>query len=85
VSDFAWMRSALETLFDDRSDAQVRALLSDETGRAALLASLPGVPALDAGYLDNLLMGVIALRLKFPREEAAAKLELNLTMREQRR
>jgi hypothetical protein len=79
------MRTALETLFDDRTDAEVRALLTDENARAGLLASLPAVPALDAGYLDNLLMGVIALRLKFPREEAEAKLELNLTMRGQRR
>jgi hypothetical protein len=85
VGDFEWMRTALNTLFDEWTDDRVRALLTDETARTALLAEIDSVPPLDPGYLDNLLMGVVALRLKFPREEATAKLDLNLTMRGQRR
>jgi hypothetical protein len=39
------------------------------------------IPPGDRG--DNLLQAILALRIKFPREEAVAKLEQNIAMRQE--
>jgi len=87
-SNEEWMRPALTWLFDRAEpDRLTQALRDPETLaslRADVEAAIPSelaelVPAGDRG--DNLLMGLIALRLKFPRDEATSKLETNLRLR----
>ena len=79
-----WMRPALGTLIDQIDDAAARRALTDpaafDTVRATVESNgtLP-VPAGDRG--DNLLKALLALRVKFPPDEARAKLESNLAMR----
>jgi len=91
MSGMVWMRAALAYLFDhcDIGDLQnaVRdgAVLNEL--RAVLTAALDPVdqltiPVGDRG--DNLILGLVALRLKFSRPEAEQKLERNLMLREQR-
>ncbi len=85
-----WMRVALAVLFDDHSLDDARRFLHDPGARSALRAEvdrrLAGagraqrVPPGDRG--DNLLQAILALRVKFPRDEATAKLELNIALRE---
>jgi hypothetical protein len=53
-------------------------LRSGSRGRTAI----GGIP--DGDYGDNLLMALLAHRVKFPYEEAAAKLEVNIAMRSER-
>lgn len=85
-ADFTWMRRVLQSLFDDtpREDAlnAIRAgdRFAELSGR--LRAAIAGIPAGDLG--DNLLMAMLALRVKFPYDEAAAKLEVNIAMRSER-
>ena len=86
------MRPTLETLFDTVSDELVRVSLSQEDERNRLRASLnealvargADVTIPDGQYADNLLMGLLALRVKFDRSEAMRKLEVNLSTRGQR-
>ncbi len=85
---FDWMRLVLDQLFDayQKSDlievindpralATVRADLSDRLDAAHSLR----IPAGDKG--DNLIMALIALRLKFERDQAFVKLEKNIAFR----
>ena len=80
-----WMRPALDALFDSVSVEEAReAVLSDEHRvelRRALNQALGGASIPDGQYADNLLQGLLALRMKFDRAEAVQKLELNLSMR----
>lgn len=84
--DFAWMRRVLQSLFDDTSrevalDA-IRSVDRFAELSARLRATVDGIPAGDYG--DNLVMAMLALRVKFPYDEAAAKLEVNIAMRSER-
>jgi hypothetical protein len=87
------MRPTLEALFDSASDEDVRNAIAGEAARDRLRTELNRALAADATaaqipdgeYADNLLMGLLAHRLKFDRQEAMAKLDVNLSMRAQRR
>lgn len=83
MTDETWMRAALAALIDAvERDAALRALTDDDALndlRRRLDGLVTGVPAGERG--DNLLRALIALRVKFPPDEARAKLETNLAMR----
>jgi hypothetical protein len=80
------MRPALEAMFDSVDlDAAREAVLSDDR-REALRSKLNceggDAAQIPAGqYADNLFQGLLALRMKFGRDEAMRKLELNLAIR----
>jgi hypothetical protein len=86
------MRFALALLFDEYSHDDAVRLLRDDDARAVFRREVDRrlgetgltefVPAGERG--DNLLQAILALRVKFPREEAAAELDLNVAMRERR-
>jgi hypothetical protein len=86
------MRVVLVALFRDHEPAEALEFLRDADARERLRADL-NADALDGGrlgrvpegeYGDNLLQAILALRVKFPVEEATAKLETNIAMRERR-
>jgi hypothetical protein len=84
------MRPALELIFNnvdvDRARAAVQIDAQREALRIELNQAVEEMAQIPAGqYADNLLQGLLALRMKFDREEAMQKLELNLAMRSQRR
>jgi len=90
--DFSWMRVVLRSLFDESTPVTARAAITSPDSLAELRRDLE-MRVLAAGKLgriptgefgDNLLMALIALRLKFPLEEAFEKLEINIAMRERR-
>lgn len=91
-ADFDWMRLVLRSLYDDLSQARaidaIRSAdvlheLRDELKRATNVRDgIDGIP--DGDFGDNLLLALLALRTKFPFDEAAAKLETNIAMRTQR-
>lgn len=91
--DFSWMRVVLAMLFRDLKTEQAVEALRDATARDRLRAELNDneldrgrlgrIP--DGDYGDNLLQAILALRVKFPIEDATAKLETNIAMRERRR
>jgi hypothetical protein len=80
------MAIALDLLWDEFDREMAIGLIGDAGKRADVLERL-GILALEAGGAmpgttgDNLLMGVIALRVKFTREESVEKLIRNLQMR----
>jgi len=79
-----WMRPALAALIDRVDEADARRALTDPIAFAAVRTQVESdrsvaVPAGDRG--DNLLTALLALRVKFPPDEARAKLETNLAMR----
>jgi hypothetical protein len=86
------MRAVLRSLFDDvprecavdaiRSTQTFAALCEQLRSGSGGHAAIGGIP--DGDYGDNLLMALLALRVKFPYEDAAAKLEVNIAMRSQR-
>ncbi|CAN5800036.1 hypothetical protein BH20CHL4_BH20CHL4_02510 [soil metagenome] len=85
------MRPALAYLFDECENEELQNAVCDNAAlkqlRTALTAAREptdrmSAPAGDRG--DNLILGLIALRLKFPRVDAEQKLERNLTLRDQR-
>lgn len=87
------MRPVLELLFDAYDVPAARAAVFSDADRAELRRKI-NAAARDAGtdglipdgqYADNLLQGLLALRMKFERAEAMQKLQLNLAMRAQRR
>ena len=86
------MRPTLEALFDAVGDESVRMAIAQEEARVRLRADLnstaasrsAGVEIPGDQYADNLLMGLLALRDKFERDEALQKLDVNLSMRSRR-
>ncbi len=83
-----WMRPALDALFAVDDTARLRTSITDQAElgrlRAEITRSLSQVdryrvPAGERG--DNLILALVALRLKFPQEEARLKLEKNLQLR----
>jgi hypothetical protein len=82
-----WMRAALDRLFDDVDPETAAEAVRDDHRRSELrgqLALTLATPVPDSQYADNLFQGLLALRMKFDRETARAKLELNLAMRDGR-
>lgn len=86
--DRAWMRAVLAVLFDDYSQVAAVRLLRDEVARAAVTpllvaaAARRGAAAIPPGERgDHLVQGLLALRAKFGREEAMAKVERNIALR----
>jgi hypothetical protein len=84
------MQPALELIFAtvdvDRARASVQTDTQREALRIELNQAVDEMVQIPAGqYADNLLQGLLALRMKFDRDEAMQKLELNLAMRSQRR
>lgn len=83
-----WMRPALAWLFDQADQNLVRKAITDPASLSTLRVQLERsitvgrspVPAGDRG--NNLILALIALRLKFPRSQAEAKLETNLALRQ---
>jgi hypothetical protein len=89
IASYDWMRATLIALFDDVTTEAAVESLRDPATRTQLRARLNqrlttsgegSIPAGDRG--DNLLQAMLALRVKFPRDEAIAKLEINISMRE---
>ena len=86
------MRPVLTALFDVIPDAEVNAALRDDEARSTLRDTLNRNALADGKlgqipvnqYGDNLLQGLLSLRLKFDRSTATDKLEVNLTMRAKR-
>jgi hypothetical protein len=88
MTGMVWMRPALAYLFDECEDELLRRAVRDGEVLRQLRIGLTGalspsdrlaVPAGERG--DNLILGLVALRLKFPRPEAEGKLEKNLALR----
>jgi hypothetical protein len=82
------MRGALDALFAHIPDEQAIAALRSQAGLSTLrsrLAPLLTAPVPEGERGDNLLRALIALRLKFPLDEARARLEKNLALRGARR
>ncbi|MEI2617481.1 MAG: hypothetical protein V9F06_07595 [Thermomicrobiales bacterium] len=89
---YRWMQVCLGLLYDRVDDGRARAMLMDPAERAAvyegfapdLLAhGMPdGMFATSEG--ESLGVALLALRLRFPREIALDKVELNIAMREGR-
>ncbi len=91
-ADFTWMRTVLQALFDDvpaeraieaiksgEALDQLRAELGERLASAGTPVDIP-----EGEYGNNLMMALLALRVKFSRDEAFAKLNLNISMRERR-
>lgn len=85
-----WMRPALDWLFDHATIASIQNALRNPDDLRMLRSELQAavqhshhlsLPPGERG--DNLIMALIALRLKFSRAEAEDKLETNLTLRRQ--
>ena len=84
VKDDDWMRPALASLIDDIDDATARRALREPAIFGEVRGLIEGAHAIampEADRGDNLLMALLALRVKFPPDEARAKLETNLAMR----
>jgi hypothetical protein len=84
------MRPALEAMFDSVDLETAREAVFSDVRRGELRSQLnreldddAQIP--DGQYADNLLQGLLALRMKFDRDEAMRKLDLNLAMRAERR
>lgn len=82
------MRPALAWLFENGDPELLRQSLRDQQSLDRLRSEInsafdePGGHAVPQGSRGaNLLMALIALRLKFPRDVAEQKLETNLTLR----
>ena len=84
MTDDEWMRPALDLLIDRVDDAAARQALTDLGAFDLIRKDVESDPAIAVPAGDrggNLLMALLALRVKFPSEEARAKLETNLSMR----
>ncbi len=77
----AWLfdRAELEAIQNALRNPDDLRILRTEVEAAVRHSHNLALPAGDRG--DNLIMGLIALRLKFSRSEAERKLETNLTLR----
>lgn len=89
---YRWMHDLLDVLYSDVLPETAVLLLKDENERSRARETVPGVdallqayPEIDAREFDNLLVALLALRMKFDPEQAHSKVELNVAMREGRR
>ncbi len=86
--DRRWMEPLLEILYEDYSATAAVRLLRDEAAREAIVPLLASTlelrghqsDGLTASAGDGLLQGLLALRTKFPLEEAREKVRLNIAM-----
>jgi hypothetical protein len=85
------MRVALEEMFALSSESAEEALRNDQAfaryrqNLESLLATRRVPVSVDPGERgDNLIKAMLALRIKFPQDEARAKLEVNIAMRTRR-
>jgi hypothetical protein len=86
------MRLVLGSLFDESTLEAARGAIQSDEKRLELRRDLEmrvlsdgrlgRIPEGDFG--DNLIMALLALRTKFPRDEAFEKLEINIAMRDRR-
>ncbi|MFL5760744.1 MAG: hypothetical protein ACJ789_13535 [Thermomicrobiales bacterium] len=89
MADVEWMRPALDKLYDDVSSEQAKELLMDKPARAQFISALrielgdqyPAFNVAVGDFDDNLFQALIAIRIKFEREEGREKVELNIAMR----
>jgi hypothetical protein len=89
---YGWLESLLLLLFDRLDRQEALRALRDSEERACVMRRLSGelvTAGMPAGMLEtdegaNLFVAVLALRVKFPREDALAKVRLNIAMREGR-
>jgi len=87
------MEALLRLLFERYDRSSALELLRDESQRASAMTALSAdleLAGMPAGALStteggNLFVAVLALRLKFPEDEALEKVQLNIAMREGRR
>lgn len=87
---YRWMERLLDELFQRYSDDEVRSIMRDESAREQVIDALRddvvgwgGSPELLRSSTGrSLVLGVMALRAKFPIEDARAKVQLNIKMRE---
>lgn len=88
AEDRAWMLPLLDLLFEDYTETAAIRLLRDDLAREAVtplfVAALAerGIPAvnLETAAGDNLLQGLLALRVKFSHAEAREKVTRNIAM-----
>lgn len=83
------MRPALNWLFESGDPALMRQAVGDQAALSTLRAQVSNTLTTTSGSSvppgtrgDNLILALVALRLKFSREEAEAKLEKNLALRQ---
>jgi hypothetical protein len=89
-SSYRWMTVLLDIFFEEYDRNTALLLLRDETERQTAMRALAprleaaGMPdgMLATGEGSSLFVAVLALRLKFSRQEALAKVQLNIAMRE---
>ncbi|MCO5176580.1 MAG: hypothetical protein M9890_06370 [Thermomicrobiales bacterium] len=91
-TSYRWMRRCLEMLYDDVSDDDARQMLTNPDVRDARYAQF--APALEeagmpVGMLassegQSLGVAILALRLRFPRQDGLDRVDLNIAMREGR-
>src|SRR4051794_36774942 len=91
-SSHRWLETLLEALYARYDDKGAQLLLRNSAARAeAIILLTPELVAAGAGEDllasatgENLVLGVLALRLKFSHDEALAKVRRNIAMREGR-
>lgn len=89
---YRWMRDYLELLYDRVDDERARAMLFEPAERSIVYAELEldlaasGMPEgmFETSEGESLGIALLALRLRFPRDIALEKVELNIAMREGR-
>jgi len=91
-TSYRWMRRCLEWLYDDVSDNDARQMLTNPDLRAARYAEVTtvlqdaGMPVgmLETSEGQSLGVAILALRLRFPRQDGLDRVDLNIAMREGR-
>lgn len=86
------MRRCLEWLYDDVSDDDARHMLTNPEVREARYAEIAptlhdaGMPVgmLESSEGQSLGVAILALRLRFPRQDGLDRVDLNIAMRERR-
>ncbi len=92
TANYRWMEALLNLLFSRYDRAEAATFLNDLGARQSAIASfaadlqLFGMPGdmLTTPEGQNLFVAILALRLKFPEDEAREKVALNIAMREGR-
>lgn len=88
IRDRRWMSPLLTILYEDYTALAAARLLRDETAREGLVPLLAvaleqrgfASDGLTAATGDALLQGLLALRTKFPLEDAREKVRVNIAM-----
>lgn len=91
-TSYRWMRRCLEWLYDDVSDSDARQMLTNPDLRDARYAEVApvlhdaGMPVgmLETSEGQSLGVAILALRLRFSRQDGLDRVDLNIAMREGR-